>query len=109
MQQHPIPQNVMSVEFQLVGNLTLRQFAYVGIGGVLAFLFFIFPLADWLKWPLVLLTSGLSVSLAYLPINDITLDRWVVAFFRAINSPTKRIWRREIKELAALTADISQI
>lgn len=97
----------MSVEFQLVGNLTLRQFAYLAFGGVLVFLLFILPLVDWLKWPLIVLIGGFSLSLAYLPINDITLDRWVVAFFRAINSPTKRIWRREIKELSVLTEDVS--
>ncbi len=105
MQQHPIPQNVMSVEFQLVGNLTLRQFGYLAIGGVLVFLLFLIPFADWLKWPLILLIGSFFASLAYLPINDITLDRWVVAFFRAINSPTKRVWRKEIKELSVLAQD----
>lgn len=108
MQQHAIPQNVMSVEFQLVGNLTLRQFAYIAIGGLFVFLFFSLPLPDWLKWPLILVIGAFSLSLAYLPINDMTLDRWVVAFFRAINSPTKRIWRKEVKELAVLVQDFTR-
>lgn len=108
MQQHPIPQNVMSVEFQLVGNLTLRQFAYIAVGGMLVFTLFVLPINDFIKWSLILLIGGLSASLAWLPINDITFDRWVVAFFRAINSPTKRIWRKEVKELPIFAQDYAQ-
>jgi hypothetical protein len=108
MQQHPIPQNVMTVEFQLVGNLTLRQFVYIGIGGVLDFTLFVFPIYGFIKWPLILIIAAFSTSLAYLPLNDIGLDRWVIAFFRAINSPTKRIWHREIKELPIFAKDYAK-
>ena len=70
----------MSVEFQLIGNMTIKQFAYVGGGGILAFIFFSTPLPDFLKWPLVLGFGGLGAAFAFAPINDITLDRWLGAF-----------------------------
>ncbi|HET7713364.1 MAG TPA: PrgI family protein [Patescibacteria group bacterium] len=108
MQQHPIPQNVMSVEFQLVGNLTLRQFGYLAIGAMITFLIYLLPLTDWLKWPLLLSVATFFAALTWLPVNDMGLDRWVVAFFRAINSPTKRIWRKDPKELAIFTRDFSE-
>lgn len=108
MQQHPIPQNVMSVEFQLVGNLTLRQFGYLAVGAMLTFLIYVMPLTDWLKWPLLISVATFFAALTWLPVNDMGLDRWVVAFFRAINSPTKRIWRKDPKELAIFTQDFSE-
>lgn len=108
MQQHPIPQNVMSVEFQLVGNLTLRQFGYLAIGAMITFLIYVLPLTGWLKWPLLISVATFFAALTWLPINDMGLDRWVVAFFRAINSPTKRIWRKDPKELAIFTQDFSE-
>ena len=108
MQQHPIPQNVLSMEFQLVGSLTIRQFAYLGIGGVLVFALFVLPIPDWIKWPLMLTVAAFAGSLAYIPINDIPFDRWIVAFFRAINSPTKRIWHKSPKKIEVLAADYTR-
>jgi len=34
--QHAVPQNIMDVEFKLIGDLTMRQFAYLIIFGGLA-------------------------------------------------------------------------
>src|SRR3990167_1976626 len=96
MQQHPVPQNVMSVEFRLVGNMTIKQFAYVAAGAIVAFVVYSIPFADVLKWPLVLSFFALA------PINDIPLDRWIVSFIKVIYSPTKRVWRKETKLLEFL-------
>src|SRR3989344_1388526 len=109
MQQHPVPQNIMSVEFQLIGNMTIKQFAYVGGGGILAFIFFSTPLPDFLKWPLVLGFGGLGAAFAFAPINDITLDRWLVAFIKAVYSPTKRVWRKEPKSLVFLLPEFGRL
>jgi len=98
----------MSVEFQLFGNLTIRQFAYIGVGGVIAFLLLIAPIPGLIKWPFILIIGAFFTSLAFLPINDIGLDRWFVAFLRAVNSPTKRVWRKEIKEISVFANDYVQ-
>lgn len=98
----------MSVEFQLVGNLTLRQFGYLALGAMLTFLIYVLPLTGWIRWPLLISVATFFAALTWLPVNDMGLDRWVVAFFRAINSPTKRIWRKDPKELAIFTQDFSE-
>jgi PrgI family protein len=108
MQQHPIPQNVMTVEFQLVGNLTLRQFGYIAVGGVICFTLFLLPIYGFIKWPLIVTIGALAASMAYLPINDIGLDRWIIAFFRAVNSPTKRLWIRDAKQLPIFASDYAK-
>jgi hypothetical protein len=95
MQQHPVPQNIMGVEFQLIGSMTIRQFGYVAAGAVIAWLSLTSPLPFFIKWALVIGAGLTGLALAFLPVNDIPLDRWVTIFFNAINSPTKRIWRKE--------------
>ncbi|MCL5411830.1 MAG: PrgI family protein [Patescibacteria group bacterium] len=99
MQQHPVPQNIMGVEFQLIGNMTIRQFAYVGSGALIAWLSLTAPLPFLLKWTLVLGAGFGGLAFAFLPVNDIPLDRWVTIFFNAIYAPTKRVWRKEAKKL----------
>ncbi len=108
MQQHPIPQNVMQVEFQLVGNLTLRQFGYLAAGGMLTFMIYLLPFPDLIKWPIVLTSAVFFAALVWIPINDMSLDRWVIAFFRAINSPTKRVWHKEPKSLSVFSREYAR-
>lgn len=94
MEPHPIPQNVTSFEFHLVGDMTLKQFLYLGAGLGLAYLlyaaaFYAFPIV---VLPLICLSVLLGVSFAFLPIFDQPLDHWVKAFFTAVYSPTKGSW-----------------
>ena len=42
MDAHPIPQNVTSFQFKLVGEMTLKQFLYLATGMVIAYIFFVF-------------------------------------------------------------------
>lgn len=99
MQQHPVPQNIMAVEFQLIGSMTIKQFIYVAAGAVIDGILYASPLYAFIKWPLIALFSLIGLGLAFVPINDLPLDRWIVAFFTSVNSPTKRIWRKEPKSL----------
>lgn len=92
--QHPIPQQISSYEFRLVGDMTIKQFFQVGSGALVALLFYASPLPGFIKWPLVLLFSLAGVAMAFLPIEDRPLDRWIIAFFRAVYSPTRFIWKR---------------
>ncbi|MFA5932642.1 MAG: PrgI family protein [Microgenomates group bacterium] len=91
MEPHPIPQNVTSFEFHLVGDMTLKQFIYLGAGLGTAYLlyatlFFSIPV---LAIPLILISSVLGIAFAFVPIYDRPFDHWVGAFFRAVYSPTK--------------------
>lgn len=107
MQQHPVPQNIMQVEFQLVGNMTLKQFLYIAIAGVVSFLLISSPLPFILKWAFVLTIGGAGLGFAFLPLNDIPLDHWVIVFINAIYAPTLRIWRKEEKQIEFLNPNYS--
>ncbi|MDO8498591.1 MAG: PrgI family protein [bacterium] len=93
--EHPIPQNVTTFEFHLVGDMTLKQFGYLGGGAALAYLSYvlIFPLNPYIAAPLIALFAVLGASFAFLPILDRPLDHWVGAFFKAVYSPTQGVWQ----------------
>ena len=97
---HPIPQNVTSFQFHLVGDMTLKQFIYLAIGAGTAYLLFVFltPIYPLLAWPLLIISTCLGVAFAFLPIASRPLDYWMGAYFRAIYSPTKRVWKKNGKE-----------
>jgi hypothetical protein len=94
MEQHAIPQNVSSYQFKLVGDMTLKQFFQIA-GGVLAgIIFYSLPLLGIIKWPLAILSVLLGVGLAFLPLEERPLEKWIFAFFRAIYSPTIFSWQK---------------
>lgn len=93
--QHAVPQNIMDVEFRIIGDLTMRQFFYLLVFGGVAYTVFTFFRESVFRWPLVLGSSAIGVFLAFVPVEDRGLDVWVVSFFRAIYSATQMLWRKE--------------
>lgn len=93
MEQHPIPTNVSSYQFKLVGDMTLKQFFQLAGGLLVGILFYSSPLLAIIKWPLAILSGLLGVGLAFLPLEERPLERWIFAFFRAIYSPTLFAWK----------------
>ena len=89
--EHPVPQNVTSFEFHLVGDMTLKQFAYLGAGLGVAYLTFVllFTPAPYLAIPIIAFSSLFGAALAFLPILDRPFDHWLMVFFKSIYSPTK--------------------
>jgi len=99
MDAHPVPQNVTSFEFRLIGDMTLKQFIYLAIGAGTAYLFFVFlasPL-PFLAWPVIIISTLLGVAFAFVPIAGRPLDHWSHAFLKAIYTPTKRSWQKNGK------------
>lgn len=99
MEPHPIPQNVTSFQFRLVGDMTLKQFTYLATGSGLAYLLFVIFAAKYpiLTWPLIFISAGAGSAFAFLPIGSRPLDHWLLAFLKAIYSPTKRSWQKQGK------------
>ena len=108
MQQHPVPQNITAFEFKLVGFMTLRQFSYVAIAGVLSFIFFVSGGDGITKWLFIIPISLLGVGLAFLPVGGVSFDKWIILFLHYISSPTKRVWRKEPKEISFLAPQFSR-
>ena len=98
MEQHPVPQQISSYQFRLVGDMTLKQFFQIGGGALISLLIYASGLHPVAKWPLIILSFALGAALAFLPYQDRPLSFWIVSFFRSVYSPTEFYWRRTEKE-----------
>lgn len=96
MEQHPVPRNISSFQFHLIGDMTIRQFGYLATGAFIGFLIVKYaPLNGLFKWPLAALPFFSGLAFAFLPIQERPLDKWLVAFIRSINSPTQYLWQKD--------------
>ncbi|KKU12397.1 MAG: hypothetical protein UX19_C0001G0001 [Candidatus Woesebacteria bacterium GW2011_GWA1_45_8] len=74
--------------------MTLKQFFQVAGGIVVALLIYSSGMIGIIKWPLVVLSGLLGVALAFVPLEERPLERWIVAFFRSVYSPTLFFWKK---------------
>lgn len=89
MEQHPIPRQITTFEFKLIGFMTLKQFLYILVSvpaGFIVFRLFPIPIINLLMGLTVI---GLGVALAFLPVNDRPLDVWIKNLFKRLSSPTQ--------------------
>ena len=105
MKQHPIPQQISSYEFHLVGSMTLKQFFKLASGLIIAFIFYSTNLVFFIKWPLVLGFGFLGVALAFLPVNERPLEIWIFSFIRSIFSPSIYLWQKQTTVIDLLQDD----
>jgi len=94
MNQHPVPQNVSSYQFRLVGDMTLKQFGLLASGAVAGFIIYQLPILPLLKWPFIFISAFGGFALAFLPIEDRPLDRWLFAFLKSAYSHTQFFWHK---------------
>ena len=92
MDQHPVPQNISSYEFRLVGDMTLKQFFQLAGGVLFAVILYHTNLPFFIKWPLMVLGALLGVMLAFVPVGGRPFSQWLMAFIKAIYSPTQFLW-----------------
>ncbi len=93
MESHPIPQQISSYQFRLVGDMTLKQFFQLGGGALVAAIFFASGLPPLIKWPLALFSVSTGAALAFLPFEERPLSHWIISFFTSIYSPTIFVWQ----------------
>lgn len=108
MEQHPVPRNISSFQFHLIGDMTLRQFAYLAVG--IASAYFTYKTAPFpviFKFPLAGIFGLTGFAFAFLPIQDRPLDKWVVAFIKSITSPTQYSWVKNNPPMEILTRHIT--
>ena len=96
MRQHPIPQNVLDVEFKLFTKFTLKEFTYLAIGIGIGGLFLYFTTKGQIPGiigiPVFVVCSSLGAFFALVPINDQPADKFLISYFTAIKRPTQRVW-----------------
>lgn len=95
MEQHPVPQNVTTFQFRLIGDMTIKQFGYLAIFAVIGYIIYKLPFPTFLTLPLGVGAFLFGFGLAFVPIEERPMDAWVLAFIKSIYSPTQYIWHRE--------------
>lgn len=75
--------------------MTLKQFGYLATGLGIAYLTFIliFPVSYLIALPIIIISALIGAAFAFVPIQDRPLDHWLIAFLRAIYSPTQMRWQ----------------
>lgn len=94
MKQHPVPQHIASYQFRLIGEMTVKQFLELALGLVGAWLLFSLKISPIIKFPLAFLSGITGAALAFLPLEERPLDRWILSFFRSVYSPTQYLWKK---------------
>ncbi|RJQ38431.1 hypothetical protein C4559_01430 [Candidatus Microgenomates bacterium] len=94
MENHPIPQDVTSFQFKLIGNMTIKQFAYLAIGAVLAWIFFSLPLTALIKFPLAFMFALSGAALAFVPIEGRPMDTMISLFAKALFSSDQYVYQK---------------
>lgn len=94
MENHPIPQNVTGFEFKLIGNMTIKQFAYLATGVVLAWIIIVSPLSTFIKFPVGLIIGFIGFALAFIPIDGRPLDAMALYFIRALFTPNQFVFQK---------------
>lgn len=107
METHPIPQNISSYQFRLVGDMTLKQFFQIAGGCLVSLLFYSTNLNALIKWPLILFFALLGVALAFLPFQERPLETWILAFLKSIYTPTIFTWSKSIKNISFYNDEVS--
>lgn len=99
MDQHPIPRQITTFEFKLIGFLTLKQFLYLVVFTPIAFIVFkLFPIPLLnLLLAIVILLFGLAF--AFVPINDRPFDIWIRNLIKRLFSPVQFVYHKEPEPL----------
>jgi hypothetical protein len=104
LEQHPVPQNVTSFQFRLIGDMTLKQFAYLAGGAILAYISWSLPLPFFFRYPIAAIFGLGGIGFAFVPVEERPMDVWFVSFVRSIYSPTQYLWQREEKHAPPVAA-----
>ncbi|MGD0523323.1 MAG: PrgI family mobile element protein [Candidatus Microgenomates bacterium] len=94
METHPVPQQISSYQFRLVGDMTLKQFFQVAGGVLVGLLFYSTHLPGIIKWFFIIISGLIGVALAFLPFEDRPLEKWIISFFRSVYTPTIFNWKQ---------------
>lgn len=98
MENHPIPQDVTGFQFKLIGNMTLKQFAYVATGVILAVILYYMPLnaviGTFIKIIFIPLFGGSGFLIAFLPIEGRPVDIMAANFLKALFSPNQFVYHK---------------
>lgn len=94
MEGHPIPQDITGFQFKLIGDMTIKQFAYVAFGAVLAWIFYALPLPGIIKFPFAGFFALSGAGLAFIPVSGRPMDAMALNFIKATFSPSQYVYQK---------------
>ena len=95
MEQHPMPRQITTFEFKLVGFLTLKRFIYFVIFIPLGFIAYKLTPIPLLNLLVGVIVGAMGPALAFVPVNDRPLDTWIKNLVRRLTSPTQYIYHKK--------------
>lgn len=95
METHPIPRQITTFEFKLIGFMTVKQFGFVLLSGVFGYLIFLAIPIQILNIVVGFAIFCVGLLFAFVPVNDRPLDVFVKNLFRRLNSPTQYIFHKK--------------
>lgn len=97
MDSHPIPKNLMDVEFKLFGSLTLKEFGSLAINFIVALVIYTLKLPVVIGYPLIAFFVILGLAFAFIRYQGQSFPTILVNFLYAIFMPQQRIWKKNPK------------
>lgn len=95
MEQHPIPRQITTFQFKLIGFITLNQFLYLLVFGAISYIVFkVFPIPI-INILLAAIVAGVGIVFAFIPFNDRPLDLLIKNFLRHLFTPTQYLYQKE--------------
>ena len=98
MEQHPIPRQITSFEFKLIGFMTLKQFIYLGVAGLISFgLFFVLKTFVWAMATILL--GIIAASLAFIKYNGRPLVVILQSALAYLWKPKLYLWQKQEQKI----------
>lgn len=92
MDQHPIPKNVLTVEFKLFGALSVRQFLRVLVGCLIALALYALPVHPIIKYPGIIISILVGAGSALLPGFDVRLS----GLLKSVFVSPRYVWKKNV-------------
>ena len=99
MSDYQVPQFI-DIEAKIIGPLTLKQFLYLAMGGVILFFAYFF-VKFWLFAMLAIIIGGISLAFAFLKIHGRPFSFFVINFFKFVFRPKIYLWQKEQEKQTA--------
>jgi len=91
MEPHPVPQNILDVEFKLFGAFTLKQFGKILAGCLIGIGIFLININILIKIPLVIISVFGGILLAIIP----NFGVWLEGFLKALFISPRYVWEKK--------------
>lgn len=94
MDQHPVPRQITSFQFKLIGFMTIRQFLYLLVFFPSAYIVFAILPIPLLNIIIALLIVLIGLAFAFLKIQDRPLEEWIKNFMKRLGAPTQYFYQK---------------